>query len=91
MSLIAVSGVVNAFLSIYVNDEIFCLLDRIFSYVFLLDILIRIIGDGLENYFNGEWNTMDCASIIISFFVTVLSNNVVYSAMFKFLRIVRFG
>ena len=34
---------------------------------------------------------MDCTSIIISFFVTVLSNNVVYSAMFKFLRIVRFG
>lgn len=34
---------------------------------------------------------MDCTSIIISFFVTALSNNVVYSAMFKFLRIVRFG
>lgn len=89
LSLFALFGVINSFFCLYSGNSTFLLIDDIVSYLFLVDIFIRVIGDGPENYFNKEWNTMDMSVILIGLLFTITSVSTVFPPLLKILRIYR--
>ena len=90
LSLFALAGVINSFLFLYLADNSACsIINTILSYLFLLDIFIRILGNGPENYVHGEWNLIDMSSIILSFIFTIGLEERVYSSLMKIMRIYR--
>lgn len=47
-------------------------MDDVFQALFMLDILLRFIGLGYENFFKDKWNHVDFWLVTIIFFLTVI-------------------
>jgi voltage-gated sodium channel len=59
---------------------IFEQIDDIFLYVYITEFLIKLVGLGIEKYYEDNWNKFDFAMIILS----ILSN-----ILFRFLTILK--
>jgi hypothetical protein len=68
-------------------------LDDVFQALFMLDIFLRFIGLGYENFFKDKWNHVDFWLVTIIFFLTVIPtdkiphNSDVIIKMFRIFRI----
>ncbi len=68
-------------------------MDDVFQALFMLDILLRFIGLGYENFFKDKWNHVDFWLVTIIFFLTVIPadkiprNSDVIIKMFRIFRI----
>ena len=69
------------------------ILDDVFQGLFMLDIFLRFIGLGYENFFKDKWNHVDFWLVTIIFFLTILHsksiprNSDVIIKMFRIFRI----
>ena len=68
-------------------------MDDVFQGIFMLDIVLRFVGLGYENFFKDKWNHVDFWLVIIIFFLTVIPagqiphNSDVIVKMFRIFRI----
>lgn len=69
------------------------ILDDVFQGLFMLDIFLRFVGLGYENFFKDKWNHVDFWLVTIIFFLTILHsesiprNSDVIIKMFRIFRI----
>ena len=65
------------------------IIDKIVSCLFIIDIIVRIMAVGIEDYCDGEWNLLDVTMIILSFISSVIFDAQSLSALFKIVRMFR--
>lgn len=86
LALLALCSCINSLICLYVDSSTANSINSALSYLLLLDIVIRIIGEGPENYFNGEWNSLDFSLIMLSLLFNSISSSSTYSSLFKVFR-----
>jgi len=64
-------------------------MDRVLSCLFVADIILRIASEGMEHYFNGEWNLLDLVLILLSLTFSVILQAHTLSGIFKIVRVFR--
>lgn len=68
-------------------------MDDVFQAIFMVDIFLRFVGLGYENFFKDKWNHVDFFLVVIIFFLTVIPrhriphNSDVIIKMFRIFRI----
>ena len=66
LAFIAFITSINALYFLYSSSSLSGTLNHVLAYINLLDIIIKLIGIGPEEYFNGDWNTLDFFLILSS-------------------------
>lgn len=56
---------VNSLLSIYTSHKVFDIIDDFLILIYVVEILLKIIGIGPENFFKDPWNKLDSFLILI--------------------------
>ena len=67
------------------------MVDKVLSYLLLLEVFVRVVGEGPENWWNGEWNAMDLVLIVLGILSSLVTGSQTYSALIKVMRIFRFS
>lgn len=69
-----------------ISEDTYNLLDKIdniFVYIYLVEVVFKIIGLGIKNYFRDNWNKLDFSLL----FIAILSNAAV--SIVRFFRTAR--
>ena len=45
--------------------DIFDMIDSIISYIYIIEFVIKIVGLGIEKYFEDNWNIFDFIMILV--------------------------
>lgn len=84
---------INCIALLITNENALYIVDDVFQAIFMVDILLRFIGLGYENFFKDKWNHVDFWLVTIIFFLTVIPagkiphNSDVIVKMFRIFRI----
>lgn len=70
-----------------VNPSLYTTMEIVFLVVFIVDVLLRVISEGIEEFFSSHFNCLDTILIIIS--IALLCARLDSSAMLKTIRLVR--
>ena len=70
-----------------VNPSLYTTLEIVFISAFILDVILRIISEGIEQFFSNYFNTLDSILIVIS--LALLIAKLDSSAMLKTIRLIR--
>lgn len=85
----ALMGALVGFACLFSDASELVTVELVFSCLFLVDVLLRVAGEGLENYLMGEWNLLDLGLITISFLFCVVLQSHTFSGLLKLVRIFR--
>lgn len=86
LAILALFGTIVGFALLISDSEWILILDKVISCLFLVDIVFRVITEGIEDYFNGEWNLMDCILILLCLLCSLAFNANTLSGLFKIVR-----
>jgi len=65
VSIIILVTFINSFLSIYTDYRAFDIIDDMLIIFYVIEIIIKIVGMGPENFFKDPWNKLDSLLITI--------------------------
>jgi hypothetical protein len=64
-SLLILFCFINSILALYLKLIVFNVIDDVIIFIFLAELFIKIVGIGLENFFNDPWNKLDFILIML--------------------------
>lgn len=73
--------------------RVFDIIDDVFVFIFCAEAVTKIIGMGIVEYFNDNWNRFDFILVVLSLILNVtmsvlrISKNLISSRGLKFLRL----
>lgn len=63
---------VNCALSLYTNLRVFDVIDDILIIFYVVEIVLKIVGLGPENFFKDPWNNLDFVIIFVGLVLEVI-------------------
>lgn len=58
-------------------DDILTNIDLIFNLIYFVDVIIKIVGFGINDYFSDSWNNFDFGMVVVSV-ITIIGINYIY-------------
>lgn len=92
VSVIILITFVNSFLSIYTDYRVFDMIDDLLIIFYVIEIMMKIIGMGPENFFKDPWNKLDSLLITIGLGLELAPEDAIprnSDVLFKMTRIFR--
>lgn len=83
---------VNSCLNIYTDYAVFDIIDNVLMAIFVLEVILKLLGLGPENYFKDPWNKLDFFLIIFGLLLECLPESMIprnSATLFKMTRIFR--
>lgn len=71
------------------NNKISIMIDIIFTYVFVLELVMKIIGVGPENFTHDNWNNVDVSLMTLSVAASIADPTQKYASLLKIFRVYR--
>lgn len=68
---------INCALSIYTGYKVFDVIDDVLIIVYVVEIVVKMVGLGPENFFKDPWNNLDFVIILIGLVLELLPQDVV--------------
>jgi voltage-gated sodium channel len=74
-SILILLSFINALFFIYNYSDLVDTFDSIFVWIFVGELLLRVVGIGPENFFTDRWNNLDAFLVATSVLFFFLNNN----------------
>ena len=74
-SIIIILSTINAVFYIYKTSPFVDFVDSFFIWLFLIELILRILAAGPEVFFSSKWNTLDAFLILFGIFFFFASND----------------
>ena len=56
------------------NEEILFWIDEVIKWIFTFEVMVKLIGLGIEKYFGDNWNRFDFTLVLLTFFEAGISS-----------------
>ena len=88
-SLLIIAGTANAIALLSTENKICGMVDNGFANIFMIELIIRIIAIGPENFFNQLFSSIDFGVVILGFFLQFVDELTNQDALLRTFRIYR--
>lgn len=91
-TIIIILTFINSCLNIYTGSIVFDIIDNILMAIFVVEIFLKLLGLGPENYFKDPWNKLDFFLITFGLLLEFLPSDIIprnSATLFKMTRIFR--
>jgi voltage-gated sodium channel len=79
----------NAVILLFNGPPLTAVFDQVFVWIFVAELLVRVVGVGPENFFADRWNNVDAFLIVVNVVFLFVSTGTRIDNLFKINRIFR--